>query len=387
MDSKKWTVAFVSLIALVLAGIMALNFIVDPYGYFRCQGGDYYEMDDDDYLRELKAEHIKKLGGRYDAFLIGGSKGGAIRTEKLKELDGYNYYNCWVLAGNFPDYLAYTKFVLEHTDARKILLQISTTELYEFDHAEYGDIYEVPAVMSGESKVAEYARYLMKNPKVAWEELRERMAEDYVKYPCLPTGERNLGKYYDYYGEHASADSNEYFNYIMKGTAKYFKYMDRDVPEKPESVEQCMEYLREIKKRCDKKGVELQVFFGSLYAPQMMRNEGKSFYDLLERTVMVCGDVWCFNDFSEITLCPYNYYNVTHYFYEVGDLMVDTMAGKDTGHGDFGVLLTRDNVSVEIAKRRQKLAEWKAYYMKNGTLPYMGYDSAANLHNANNNAK
>ena len=39
MNSKKWSAVFVSLTALVLAGIMALNYFVDPYKYFSSQSG------------------------------------------------------------------------------------------------------------------------------------------------------------------------------------------------------------------------------------------------------------------------------------------------------------------------------------------------------------
>ena len=91
---------------------------------FRSQSGDCYDLDENDYLREQKAEHIKHFSDQYDAYLIGGSKAGALRTDKLKELDGYNYYNCWVLSGNFQDYEAYTKYIVEHTKAKKVLLQI-----------------------------------------------------------------------------------------------------------------------------------------------------------------------------------------------------------------------------------------------------------------------
>ena len=111
MNAKKWTISFVSLIALCLVVIMAANYFIDPFGYFRAQGGDCYTLNERYYLREIKAQHLKNFSDQYDAYVIGGSKAGALRTEKLKELDGYNYYNCWQLSGNFQDYYYYTKFV------------------------------------------------------------------------------------------------------------------------------------------------------------------------------------------------------------------------------------------------------------------------------------
>ena len=146
MTTKKWCISFVCIILAALLFIMGVNYFYDPYGYFRSQSGDCYDLDENDYLREQKAEHIKHFSDQYDAYLIGGSKAGALRTDKLKELDGYNYYNCWVLSGNFQDYEAYTKYIVEHTKAKKVLLQISTSEIKQFDRESRGAIYETPAM-------------------------------------------------------------------------------------------------------------------------------------------------------------------------------------------------------------------------------------------------
>ena len=257
MNAKKWTLAFVGLIVVAILAIMTLNYVVDPYKYFASQSGDYYDVDADDYVREQKIEHIKKNPDKYDAYLIGGSKAGAIKTENLSKIDGYNYYNCWLLSGNFPDYLAYAKYLVENTSAKKILLQISTSELYEFSRTEKGTIYETPAEITGESKFAEVISFLMKNPKIALEELFDSEPKYYNK----PSGERDLQKYYDFYRECTTGD-NRYFGYMMYETQNYYKYMDTDVPEDTETVNACIDILRQIKQLCDDNGVELQVCLG-----------------------------------------------------------------------------------------------------------------------------
>ena len=375
MNAKKWTLAFVGLIVIAILAIMTLNYVVDPYKYFASQSGDYYDVDEDDYVREQKIEHIKKNPDKYDAYLIGGSKAGAIKTENLSKIDGYNYYNCWLLSGNFPDYLAYAKYIVENTSAKKILLQISTSELYEFNRTEKGTIYETPAEISGESKFAEVVSFLMKNPKIAIEELLDTEPKYYNK----PSGERDLQKYYDYLN--ANIEGYRYYLWYMKQQAEpYYKYMDKEVPEDTETVNACIDILRQIKQLCDDNGVELQVFFGSLFAGQMVYYEGESFYDFLEQVVMVMDeDVWCFNTYNDVALCVYNYYNPAHYFYEVGDLMIDTMAGKPCQYEGFGVKLNRENVGSEIVKRRKKLAEWKEFYKKNGIPPYKPMEGNWNL--------
>jgi hypothetical protein len=351
---------------------MGINYFVDPYGYFRSQSGDCYELDENDYLRELKAQHIKHFSDQYDAYLIGGSKAGALRTEKLKELDGYNYYNCWVMSGNFQDYEAYTEYIVKNTKAKKILLQISTSEIKQFDRESRGAIYETPAMLSGDSKISEYMTFLFKNLKLSFEEI----TDDSERYPCLETGERNLTKYYNYFNEKKGTE--EYFNFLMKKKVDaFYKTLVNGTKDKSEVTSQCIASLKRMKNLCDKNNVEFQVFFGSVFAGQMIGYEGDSFYHFLRQVVQTAGDVWCFNTFNDVAMNVYNYYDIAHYYYEIGDLMIDTMAGKPCKYAGFGVLLNEDNVEAEIASRRQHLKEWRAYYEAHGTLPFQGMDDSS----------
>ena len=374
MTTKKWCISFVCIILAALLFIMSVNYFYDPYGYFRSQSGDCYDLDENDYLREQKAEHIKHFSDQYDAYLIGGSKAGALRTDKLKELDGYNYYNCWVLSGNFQDYEAYTKYIVEHTKAKKVLLQISTSEIKQFDRESRGAIYETPAMLSGSSKTEEVFQFFFKNLKVSFEEFFDKSE----KYPCMATGERNLTKYYNYFNENKGTD--EYYNFLMKKKVdEFYKYIEKGTPDRSSVVSQCVASIKRMKKMCDKKGVEFQIFFGSVFAGQMIGYEGDSFYEFLREVVQVGENVWCFNTFNDVALNIYNYYDISHYYYEVGDLMIDTMAGKSTSHNGFGILLTPDNVDSEIEHRRTELAQWKAYYEANDTLPFRGMEDTGSL--------
>lgn len=369
MSPKKWSVLFLCLIIATLLFISGTNYFVDPYGYFRSQSGDCYDLDEEDYLREQKAQHIKHFSDNYDAYLIGGSKAGALRTEKLSELDGYRYYNCWVMSGNFEDYEAYTKYITENTNAKKVLLQISTSEIKQFGRESFGDIYKTPAMLSDKSKASEYISFLFKNLKLSVDELTDHS----TRYPCLQTGERNLTKYYDYYNK--TKGTEEYYNFLMKKKVdRFYKTLKKGTPDKSAVTRECIGSLKYMKELCDKHGVEFQVFFGSVFAGQMIGYEGESFYNFMQQVVDVAGDVWCFNTYNDVALNPYNYYDIAHYYYEIGDLMIDTMKGTPCKYDNFGILLTADNVMEEIANRRKSREEWKQYYLEHGTLPFQGID-------------
>ena len=374
MNAKKWTISFVIIILICLLFIMGTNFFVDPYGYFGSCKGENYTMDEEDYLREQKAEHIKYHGNEYDAFLVGGSKAGAIHSDKLSEIDGYKYYNCWLLSGNFEDYYTYCKYIINTAHPKKILLHISTSEIAQFDREAKGDIYEVPAVISGKSKVAEVTKFLFKNLSVSWDTITSKEES----YPVQKTGERNLSKYYAFYQTHK--DKNAYYDYLMKAQVDpYLPRLINGTKDKADLVNSNITYLKKIKQLCDKNQVELNVFLGSLFIGEMVGYEGNSFYNWLTQMVEITGGLWCFNNYNDLVYNPFNYYNARHYYYEMGDLMIERMSGKSTAYDDFGIYLTPDNIASEIATRRAKTEEICQYYKKTGTIPLSDYEDASNI--------
>lgn len=374
MNTKKWTIAFVFLILLCLLFIAGANFIIDPYGYFAAQKGENYSMDEEDYLREQKAEHIKYHANDYDAFLVGGSKAGAIHSDKLSELDGLRWYNCWLLSGNFEDYYHYSKYIIETAHPKKILLHISTSEIAQFDREAKGDIYEIPAVMGNTSKIKEVFKFLYKNLSVSVDTITNKD----TTYPVMATGERNLTKYYTYYRDHR--DKTEYYNYLMKDMVDpYLPRLINGTKDKADLVNSNLDYLKEIKRLCDKNGVELQVFLGSLFIGEMVGYEGNSFYNWLTQMVEITGGLWCFNNYNELVYNPFNYYNARHYYYEMGDLMIERMSGKATRHDDFGIYLTRDNITEELSRRKAETDKIRKYYRETGTIPLADYEDASNI--------
>lgn len=374
MNAKKWTLGFVFLIILCLLFIAGANFFIDPYGYFSARKGENYSMDEEDYLREQKAEHIKYHADDYDAYLVGGSKAGALHSDKLSEIDGYRYYNCWLLSGNFEDYYNYSKYIIETAHPKKILLHISTSEIAQFDREAKGDIYEVPAVMSGESKIAEVVKFLFKNLSVSF----DTITNTDPAYPVLPTGERNLTKYYDYYNAHH--DTTQYYDYLMKAQVDpYLPRLINGTKDKADLVNSNLEYLKEIKRLCDKNNVELQVFLSTLFIGEMVGYEGNSFYNWLSQMVEITGGMWCFNNYNDLVFNPFNYYNARHYYFEMGDLMIERMAGTTDQYPDFGVYLTKDNIADEIALRKKKTDEIREYYKETGTIPLSDFDDPNNI--------
>lgn len=368
MNARKWCILFVSLIILCLIVIMGTNYIVDPFGYFRGQDGKSDILDDDFYMREIKAEHILHYSDQYDAYLIGGSKAGALRTGKLKELDGYNYYNDWVLSGNFQDYYYNAKFILENAHPKKIILNISTTEFKTYDRENLGDIYAIPAIVKGTSKVPEIFHFLFKNLDYSIDELTKDRSGFFNNYE---TGERNLTKYYQL----LNANPDTYYDtYMKEESSKYLNFLTtEETPDKDKVMSLCFDDLERIKAKCDHRGVEFQVIMSPVFVGEMIRFEGDDYYIMLTKIANLTGGFWCFSNFSDYNLNPFNFYNTTHYFYETGDLMIDIINGK-VKDSDFGQYITPDNVADYIKERKERYENIRQYYKENQALPLHSFD-------------
>lgn len=375
LSAKKWTILFAGSIVLCLIFIMSCNYFIDPFGYFRAQSGDCNTLNERYYLREIKAEYLKKHGKEYDAFLIGGSKAGALRAAKLSELDGYKYYNAWQLSGNFQDYYHYSKYIIENCKPKKILLHISTSEIKRFNRESVGDIYEIPAEITGESKVPEVFEFLFKNLSASIDEIKLRNNPNDPIYPCATTGERNLQKYYDVY----KTNKPGYYDFLFKEQVdEYLPYVvDKPPINKSYPVKMSIEMLKDIKQLCDDNGVEFQVFIGSVFLGEQIFYEHEWYYSFLEQIVQITGGVWTFNTYNDLMRNPFNYYNAYHYLYETGDLMIDNMTGKQHTP-NFGEYLTMENVAQHIAKRKESFKQIQEFYKANGALPYEGFDAPSN---------
>ncbi len=376
MREKRWCFGMLGLVAAVLLFIAGMNYFVDPFGYFAFTTGDYskvdFKIDDDKYNRLMKAEHILKFGDQYDAFIVGGSKTGAYHAEKLSELDGYRYYNMFVLGGTMGEYEENVKYILNHTNAKKIILSISGGEVYRQDFHKEAAIYQLPAVMTGGSQLAEYVDYLLKDVTISLIQLADEIQNgkdtDYYNYT---TGERDLSARYTAFAE----DPDKYvLKNVLHGTSTFNGLMKRLFTQNKKSayIQECLDAVREMKEMCDEEGVEFVVICAPAFIGEMSLHDSTYYWDYLRELAMIT-DYWDFSGYHDIDLNPYNFYNRGHFYYEVVDLMVDTMNGTASYEG-FGTYVTKYNVTEHVAQREADYYRLQAEYEETGTIALQGME-------------
>lgn len=380
MKYKKWCFGLVGLMLFGLLCIAGVNYFVDPFGYFSFQGGDYSKLDfrigDGYYRRVMKAEHVQNFNDQYDAYIIGGSKTGSVFTESLQKIDGYRYYNMFEMGGTTGEYLQWTEFVLENASPKKIVICLSGGEPRRLEYKQEAAVNLMPAVVTGESQLVEYADYLLKDVKIGlgqlWDEIKNGKESNTFNYPH---GERYLKTRYK-----SCAKDREKFTKkkVLKNFKKHMKQLFTS-PRKLPYFEECLDDMRAIKELCDANGVELQVIMAPSFIGEKAEHDSEYFRDYMQQLAVIT-DYWDFSGYCDINMNPYNYFDEGHFYYEVADLMIDIMAGETTYEG-FGTYVTKENAAEVVRQREADYNELKAEYDATGTIALPGLDDSSWIYN------
>lgn len=377
MNFKRWNIAFLGLMAAVLVFVAGMNYFVDPFCYFRFQSGDYEDIvsiDSKFYLRELKAQHVKNFGDQYDTFVLGGSKTGSYRNEKLEELDGYKTYNLFGLHGSFYEYELLTDFIFQYASPKRIILNISGSEVngYQWDQTKFNNT--IPAAVTGESKLLETVDFLFKDVKNSFERLDTRRGTE-GNYQGRTGGERNLDNYYK-----RMEDEEEWTAYTKKSVLGSFKSHTKSLitrNRKSKDYEACLQALERIKSVCDQHGTELMVIILPSFFTEYEGYDSTYYREFLGEMAWIT-DYWDFSGYHDISMNPYNFYDEMHFYYEVGDLIVDTINGTDS-YPDFGYHVTKENAAEYVKKRQADFDELKQEYEETGTVQIQGLEDESCL--------
>ncbi|MEW5860862.1 MAG: hypothetical protein AB1861_26400 [Cyanobacteriota bacterium] len=126
--------------------------------------------------------------------------------------------------------------------------------------------------------------------------------------------------------------------------------------------------LRHIVETCQKKNIELKLFISprhTIHSEAIKQAGLGSDFEEWQRELVKIATVWDFSGYNSITTEPIsdqmkNYWDSSHYRKEVGDLILNRMfkVQEKRVPNDFGVLLTSDNIELQLAKKRVDHAVW-----------------------------
>lgn len=372
MKSKHWLILFFVLLFAGMAGYMAINYSVDPLGYFTVEKGtDYYQSNQ--YTRAIKTKYVTENAEQIDAVVIGGSKSGVLNTALLSEYTGKNYYNYYFNVGNFSDYRDYITYLVNHQYVSEITLHLSSFEV-DYFQAGTANTQRVPAMVSGNiwNQATEKLSYLLTDIQTLWKNYKKIKKWDVTTLDSTAMGERNRTKQYRSFEKNPVKYT---YKNVTKDLDKYLAAMFQQTAETRPAYDDNLNALREIKTLCDEKGITLKVVIGASFIGERDTYECSRYYAYLKELVSIT-DVWDFSSFSDINLNPYNFVNRKHYNSAVGDLMINTMYGGESQEG-FGIYLTQDNIDDYLKQRKADFDRLKEEFDATGTVTLQGMEDSS----------
>lgn len=369
MKSKHWLILFFVLLFAGMTGYMAINYYVDPLGYFAVKKESEYYLSDQ-YTRAIKSAYVTENHEQIDAVVLGGSKSGVLNTELLTEYTGKKYYNFYFNVGNFSDYKTYAEYLVKNSFVSEITLHLSSFEV-DYYNAGSSNTMQVPAIVSGNfrDRLTETLSYLLTDIRTLKQNYTKLQKRDIQTMDVVSVGQRNrLSNYRSFVKDPIGYTQKKVTKTLDSNLRKLFL---QDASSRP-AFDDNLKALREIKQLCDENNVTLKVVIGASFIGERDLYECNRYYAYLRELVTIT-DVWDFSSFNDINLNPYNFIDRKHYNNAIGDLMINTMYGQDSYDG-FGIYLTQDNIDDYLKQRKADFERLKAEYEATGTVALQGID-------------
>jgi len=126
-------------------------------------------------------------------------------------------------------------------------------------------------------------------------------------------------------------------------------------------MEETLRNIAEIVRLSEEHGFNLYIFINPIHRMYYLQHSPELFLMFKEKLAGIT-DYWDFSGFNSITTNNYYYYETSHYRPLVGHMVTCRITGcaNIKVPADFGVLITSDNVSGFIAKKKEELAAYEA---------------------------
>ena len=303
---------------------VAVSVIIDPYNVFHVS--NIRDNGIEQNSNYIKMSYILDNPEKYDAFLFGSSRVGAIHTENIPDVNCYN--------------MTYSEGVpKEHLDNLKTLIAngIIPKKVYlGVDSLSYtlnpdNHITQHPRMSYEYAKahpIEFYSMYL--TPNVAFQSLETTIA--YTPSEEYAHRFYNYGWWCDYGRESLIGKDNAP---TILGT---YNLMD-----------ETLAHITEFVKLCTDNDITLTVFTNPMH--YIAHYDSWSTYEEFLIRLAEVTDYYNFSGLNHITLNHSNYVDTSHYNAETGDLMIKFFSDnidEDLYSQGFGMYVTKDNVTQLI---------------------------------------
>lgn len=355
MSNKKWLLISASTTFIILAAIVSLNLYLDTYGVrsslFNLENQtitDYHDYPSGLNQHIFNPEYIFQNPKHFDSFLFGSSRMAVIDVAKI--MDGH-CFNMSYSEGLPGEHLSVVKkFLTTGIKIRSVIIGLEEISFIQPASAHKDQLLRImhPEI-SGKSLPKLFFLYFFRKPEdFELSNLKYRFTQSKKKL-WLPLDSNGRSLWWIREEKMINKTNQPLFSFELK------KYSP--VVYKPDIVNKAFDDIRELIALSRTHHFSITFFINPMYS-QYYLTYAEGLMPIKEKLAGLT-DFYDFSGFNSITTNAMNYYEESHYRYQVGDLIVARIFGGTTPlPDDFGVLVTRQNVASHLEKQKIELDQY-----------------------------
>lgn len=426
---KKLICSFVAVVLIGVIGFAGLNYLVDPFGYFRLSAGFTTNLESIGIPAESKNGRLETVctlkntlqSNFYQGLIVGGSKSEVITAELMQAYTGMKYLSCTASYGEFEYYEKIIRFALQHQQLQHIVLHLSGIEIWENPPAGGIETYRIPDTITTQTgnkySLTDTLYYLFADANNAvnslWSGTAPSLGQRFSIQPVPEDRHSPLRPENQALSQQVGISDLIDENNISAGTVRismakvmpsYYRRVQgtekKDTWAKNNVInaygipynsqmaqlflvkknlinkDKNIEHLRNIINLCNAYNVELTLVLGSTFLVERGSYECPEYWDYLHQIALLT-DFYDFSYFCDINMNPYNFRNPTHNLDVVAIVMIDNLYGD--GVIPFGQKVTAENFSEYIAQRQADYYALEREYRETGTVQLPGAGEESDL--------
>lgn len=321
---KKFIVRiFPFLVFCVLITIM-IPVSIDPYNVFHVNHVRDNGIEPN--KNYIKMSYVLENPDKFDGFLFGSSRVGAIHVDKIKDI---NCYNMTYSMGMPEEHLENIKTLLKNGIVPKKIYMGVDSLSYTSD------------VESHKSEPIRASYEYLTTDRLAFAELylNVRMVIDSMQVSAAYQGNNNaMDAFYE---------SGWTFDY---GTESKAEYLDSPEPSigTEMNLDETLKDIAAIRDICKENDIELIIFTNPMYEVTYKASVENDYKLFLQKLAQI-SDYYNFSGINTISVNKDNYIDTSHFKPEVGDIMIRCMVNGQVDQNlleqGFGWYVTKDNVN------------------------------------------
>lgn len=293
--------------------------------------------------RFVKTDYILNNPNKYDSYLFGSSRVSQMPIALLNKGTGHKWYNMTYISGVMSDHVKILNiFIKNKVPIKNLIIGLDFWSFKAVPPENHTRVIMYPDTWK--EKFDFYFTYIFLEPDS--DMLKEvRFNGKDALYDVTGTGEYHFLKKEKLFEQNKAEHAQKFkFPIPMVCTTR---------------IKKSFAELKEIITLCKENNIKLTFFFnpGNI---NLYLCDDINFVNQVRTRFAQMADYWDFSGPNSITTDTNNYIDLIHHRKNVGALMINRMLNtKETVPGDFGVLVTKENVGVYTKKAVREFQVYK----------------------------